>query len=81
MNIKSILIEKANAAMQAAGIPEGTNPAVTQSTRPQFGDYQIMVYPIKGFAEVYCTHQYSNWKIIVLVLQDVIDQFHHVVRD
>lgn len=41
MNIKSILIEKANAAMQAAGIPEGTNPAVTQSTRPQFGDYQI----------------------------------------
>jgi arginyl-tRNA synthetase len=27
--------------MHAAGIPEGTNPAVTQSTRPQFGDYQI----------------------------------------
>jgi arginyl-tRNA synthetase len=41
MNIKTLLIEKANAAMHAAGIPEGTNPAVTQSTRPQFGDYQI----------------------------------------
>ncbi|MBE0369465.1 arginine--tRNA ligase [Pseudoalteromonas aurantia] len=41
MNIKTILIEKANAAMVAAGIPEGSNPAVTQSTRPQFGDYQI----------------------------------------
>ena len=34
MNIKTLLIEKANAAMHAAGIPEGTNPAVTQSTRP-----------------------------------------------
>ncbi|CAH9056463.1 Arginine--tRNA ligase [Pseudoalteromonas holothuriae] len=41
MNIKTILVEKANAAMLAAGIPEGSNPAVTQSTRPQFGDYQI----------------------------------------
>ncbi|TMP37515.1 arginine--tRNA ligase [Pseudoalteromonas rubra] len=41
MNIKSILIEKALSAMAAAGIPEGTNPAVTQSTRAQFGDYQI----------------------------------------
>ena len=41
MNIKTLLIEKANAAIHAAGIPEGTNPAVTQSTRPQFGDYQI----------------------------------------
>ena len=41
MNIKQILIEKANAAMIAAGLEQGTNPAVTQSTRPQFGDYQI----------------------------------------
>ncbi|WP_462159022.1 arginine--tRNA ligase [Pseudoalteromonas sp. GB56] len=41
MNIKQILIDKANAAMLAAGLEEGTNPAVTQSTRPQFGDYQI----------------------------------------
>ena len=41
MNIKTVLIAKANEAMAAAGLPEGTNPAVTQSTRPQFGDYQI----------------------------------------
>lgn len=41
MNIRQILIEKAVAAMVAAGLPEDTNPAVTQSTRPQFGDYQI----------------------------------------
>ncbi|WP_372768201.1 arginine--tRNA ligase [Pseudoalteromonas sp.] len=41
MNIRQILVEKAVAAMVAAGLPEDTNPAVTQSTRPQFGDYQI----------------------------------------
>ncbi len=41
MNIRNLLIEKAVAAMVAAGLPEDTNPAVTQSTRPQFGDYQI----------------------------------------
>ncbi|MGY8876474.1 MAG: arginine--tRNA ligase, partial [Pseudoalteromonas sp.] len=41
MNIRTILIEKAIAAMVGAGLPEDTNPAVTQSTRPQFGDYQI----------------------------------------
>ncbi|CCQ09883.1 Arginyl-tRNA synthetase [Pseudoalteromonas luteoviolacea B = ATCC 29581] len=41
MNIKQLLVEKALAALSAAGAPEGTNPAVTQSTRPQFGDYQI----------------------------------------
>ncbi|QTH72398.1 arginine--tRNA ligase [Pseudoalteromonas xiamenensis] len=41
MNIKQILVEKAIAAMNAAGVPEGSNPAVTQSTRAQFGDYQI----------------------------------------
>lgn len=41
MNIRTILIEKAIAAMAGAGLPEDTNPAVTQSTRPQFGDYQI----------------------------------------
>ncbi|WP_105169060.1 arginine--tRNA ligase [Pseudoalteromonas sp. T1lg23B] len=41
MNIKSLLIEKASKAMLAAGLPEDTNPAVTQSTKPQFGDYQI----------------------------------------
>ena len=38
MNIRTILVEKAIAAMTAAGLPEDTNPAVTQSTRPQFGD-------------------------------------------
>lgn len=41
MNIRQILIERAIAALVAAGLPEDTNPAVTQSTRPQFGDYQI----------------------------------------
>ena len=41
MNIRTILVEKAIAAMTAVGLPADTNPAVTQSTRPQFGDYQI----------------------------------------
>lgn len=40
MNIKQLLSEKVLAAMIAAGLPEDTNPAVSQSTKPQFGDYQ-----------------------------------------
>ncbi|WP_057830583.1 arginine--tRNA ligase [Colwellia sp. TT2012] len=40
MNIKEILSEKISAAMVAAGLPEGTNPAVSLSNRPNFGDYQ-----------------------------------------
>ena len=40
MNIKNILSEKVSAAMVAAGLPEGTNPAISLSNRPQFGDYQ-----------------------------------------
>ncbi len=40
MNIKNILAEKVSAAMVAAGLPEGTNPAVSLSNRPNFGDYQ-----------------------------------------
>ena len=40
MNIKAILSEKVLAAMVAAGLPEDTNPAVSISTKPQFGDYQ-----------------------------------------
>ncbi|MEI6895722.1 MAG: arginine--tRNA ligase [Colwellia sp.] len=40
MNIKDILSEKVSAAMVAAGLPEGTNPAISLSNRPQFGDYQ-----------------------------------------
>jgi arginyl-tRNA synthetase len=40
MNIKQILSEKVSAAMVAAGLPEGTNPAVSLSSRPNFGDYQ-----------------------------------------
>ncbi|MFD2167815.1 arginine--tRNA ligase [Thalassotalea euphylliae] len=40
MNIKQLLSEKVLAAMVAAGLPEDTNPAVSQSTKPQFGDYQ-----------------------------------------
>ena len=40
MNIKQILSEKVSAAMVAAGLPEGTNPAVSISNRANFGDYQ-----------------------------------------
>jgi len=40
MNIKQLLSEKVSAAMVAAGLPEGTNPAVSLSSRPNFGDYQ-----------------------------------------
>ncbi|QDP00727.1 arginine--tRNA ligase [Thalassotalea sp. PS06] len=40
MNIRQLLNEKVSAAMVAAGLPEGTNPAVSVSNRPQFGDYQ-----------------------------------------
>ncbi|CAM5188708.1 arginine--tRNA ligase [Alishewanella longhuensis] len=41
MNIKQLLTEKTLAAFAQLGLPEGTNPAVTQSTRVEFGDYQI----------------------------------------
>ncbi|MCP4985248.1 MAG: arginine--tRNA ligase [Colwellia sp.] len=40
MNIKEILSTKVSAAMTAAGLPEGTNPALSLSNRPNFGDYQ-----------------------------------------
>ncbi|WOH39103.1 arginine--tRNA ligase [Thalassotalea fonticola] len=40
MNIRQLLNEKVKAAMVAAGLPEDTNPAVSASSRPQFGDYQ-----------------------------------------
>jgi arginyl-tRNA synthetase len=40
MNIKNILSEKVSVAMVAAGLPEGTNPALSLSNRPNFGDYQ-----------------------------------------
>lgn len=40
MNIKQLLAEKVTAAMVAAGLPETTNPALSISTKPQFGDYQ-----------------------------------------
>jgi arginyl-tRNA synthetase len=41
MNIKQFLTDKTLAAFRILGLPEGTNPAVTQSTRPEFGEYQI----------------------------------------
>ncbi len=41
MNIKALLAEKAKAAIVAAGLPEDTNPALTPSTRANFGHYQI----------------------------------------
>ena len=40
MNIKQLLSEKVSAAMVAAGLPEDTNPAVSISSRANFGDYQ-----------------------------------------
>ncbi|WNC73407.1 arginine--tRNA ligase [Thalassotalea psychrophila] len=40
MNIRQLLNDKVRAAMVAAGLPEDTNPAVSASSRPQFGDYQ-----------------------------------------
>ena len=40
MNIKQILAEKVSAAMVDAGLPADTNPAISLSNRPQFGDYQ-----------------------------------------
>ncbi|OKY27686.1 arginine--tRNA ligase [Thalassotalea sp. PP2-459] len=40
MNIKQLLAERVTTAMVAAGLPEDTNPAVSVSTKPQFGDYQ-----------------------------------------
>lgn len=41
MNIKQLLTEKTLAAFAVLGLPDGTNPAVTVSTRAEFGDYQI----------------------------------------
>lgn len=41
MNIKQLLTEKTQAAFATLGVPADTNPAVTVSTRPEFGDYQI----------------------------------------
>ena len=40
MNIKQILSRKISTAMVAAGLPSDTNPAISLSNRPQFGDYQ-----------------------------------------
>ena len=41
MNIKQLLSDKTQAAMIAVGLPADTNTAVTQSTKVEFGDYQI----------------------------------------
>lgn len=40
MNIKNLLAAIVSDAMTSAGLPEGTNPAISLSTKPQFGDYQ-----------------------------------------
>ena len=40
MDIKQLLSDIVSKAMIDAGLPEDTNPAVSQSTKPQFGDYQ-----------------------------------------
>ncbi len=41
MNIKTILNEIFASAMTAAGAQADSNPAVRQSAKPQFGDYQV----------------------------------------
>ncbi len=40
MNIKNLLASIVSQAMTQAGLPEGTNPAISVSTKAQFGDYQ-----------------------------------------
>lgn len=40
MNIKRFLVGQIKSAMLAAGLPQDSEPLVTQSTRPEFGDYQ-----------------------------------------
>lgn len=40
MNIKNLLSTIVSEAMVVAGLPEGTNPAISLSTKPLFGDYQ-----------------------------------------
>jgi arginyl-tRNA synthetase len=40
MNIRDFLSDRVAAALRAAGAPDDCPPLVTQSTRPQFGDYQ-----------------------------------------
>jgi len=40
MNIRNFLSERLQAAMHTAGVPDDCLPLVTQSTKPQFGDYQ-----------------------------------------
>ena len=41
MNIRTILAARAIDAIIASGLPADTNPALTPSTRANFGDYQI----------------------------------------
>ncbi len=41
MNIKQLLSDRTQAAMVAVGLPADTQTAVTQSTKVEFGDYQI----------------------------------------
>jgi arginyl-tRNA synthetase len=41
MNIRKILAQRAVDAIVASGLPADTNPALTPSTRANFGDYQI----------------------------------------
>jgi len=41
MNIRTILAQRATDAIIASGLPADTNPALTPSTRANFGDYQI----------------------------------------
>ena len=40
MNIQSILADRIQQAMIAAGAPKDVDPLVRQSGKPQFGDYQ-----------------------------------------
>ena len=40
MNLRDMLSQAVTDAMRRAGVPDGTPALVTQSTRPEFGDYQ-----------------------------------------
>ncbi len=74
MNIRNILSERVCTAMIAAGLPADTNPAITLSNRPQFGDYQAN--GVMGAAKKLKTNPRALATEVVkhLVLDDIADK-------
>ncbi|NTS78267.1 arginine--tRNA ligase [Catenovulum sp. SM1970] len=74
MKIKQILTQRVIAAMTAAGIPEGTNPAVALSNRPQFGEYQAN--GVLGAAKALKTNprELANKVVAELDLTDIAEK-------